>query len=38
MAQAQPHDYSLFGDARVALYEDTNGAEGQANGVPTFGI
>ena len=35
MTQAQPYDYSLFGDAHVALYEDTNGAEGYIwNGAP----
>jgi deazaflavin-dependent oxidoreductase (nitroreductase family) len=35
MAQAQPYDYSLIGDAHVALYEDTNGVEGYIwNGAP----
>ena len=35
MTQAQPYDYSLIGDAHVALYEDTNGAEGYIwNGAP----
>jgi deazaflavin-dependent oxidoreductase (nitroreductase family) len=35
MTQAQPYDYSLMGDAHVALYEDTHGVEGYIwNGAP----
>lgn len=35
MTQRQPLDLSLFGDAHVARYEETNGAEGYIwNGAP----